>query len=60
MIEPVLPARKRLGRPRTTALREVINAILYVLHSGGPCGLLPKDFRPAGTLYWYFVAREEP
>ena len=29
VIAPYLPARKRVGRPRTTDLREVLNAILY-------------------------------
>ena len=34
VIEPHMPAPKALGRPRTTDLREVVNAILYVLRSG--------------------------
>lgn len=28
LIEPLLPERRRLGRPRTTDLREVMNALL--------------------------------
>ena len=36
LIEPLLRARRRLGRPRTKALREMINAILDVLSSGCP------------------------
>ena len=34
VLEPLLPRAKALGRPRTTALREVVNAILYLLRSG--------------------------
>jgi transposase len=38
LIEPMLPAVKRGGRRRTTALREVLNAILYLLRTGCPMG----------------------
>ncbi len=34
LIAPHLPARKRQGRPRTTDLREVLTAILYVARTG--------------------------
>lgn len=34
LIEPFLPAPKPGGRPRTTDLREVLNAIFYVLRTG--------------------------
>jgi putative transposase len=35
-------------------MREVVNAILYVLRSGCAWQLLPHDFPPAGTVYGYF------
>ena len=54
LIEPLLPAPKRAGRPRTTMLREVVNAILYLLRSGCPWRMLPKDFPPKSTVYGYF------
>jgi len=54
LIEPFLPAPRHGGRPRTTALREVVNAILYLLRSGCPWRLLPKDFPPRSTVYGYF------
>ena len=44
------------SRPRTTDLREVVNAILYVLRSGCPWRLLPKDFPPRSTVQRYFAA----
>ncbi|HYQ92093.1 MAG TPA: IS5 family transposase [Candidatus Competibacteraceae bacterium] len=44
MLEPLLPAAKPGGRPRTRGLREVVNAILYVLRSGCQWWLLPTDF----------------
>ena len=50
-----MPPPKTLGRPRTTALRDVINAILYLLRSGCPWRLLPKDFPPRSTVQRYFA-----
>lgn len=53
-IEPLLPEPRRLGRPRTTDLREVVNAIVYMASSGCQWSLLPKDFPPASTVQRYF------
>ena len=41
VIAPHLPARKRHGRPRTTDLREVLNAILYMARTGCQWRMLP-------------------
>jgi putative transposase len=54
ILEPLLPPPPGGGRPRTTDLREVLNAILYVLRSGCAWDLLPHDFPPSGTVYDYF------
>lgn len=54
LLERLLPARKRLGRPRETDFREVINAILYLLRTGCQWAMLPGDFPPSGTVYGYF------
>ena len=54
LIAPLLPAPQPGGRPRTTALREVFNAILYLLRTGCPWRMLPKDFPPKSTVYGYF------
>ena len=35
-------------------MREVVNAILYVLRTGCAWHLLPHDFPPSGTVYDYF------
>jgi putative transposase len=56
LIQPFLPASAHLGRKRSTDLREVANAILYVLRSGGAWRLLPHDFPPWQTVYRYFRA----
>ena len=49
----LMPAAKRGGRPRTTDMREVVNAIFYVLRGGCQWRLLPKDFPPHQTVYHY-------
>jgi putative transposase len=47
----VLPT---VGAPRTTNLREVLNAIFYQLRTGCHWRLLPPDFPPEGTVRDYF------
>lgn len=54
LIAPMLPPPSRLGRPRKTDLREVVNALLYMASSGGAWRLLPKDFPPFSTVQKYF------
>lgn len=56
LIAPHLPAPRALGRPRTTCLREVINAIFYMLRAGCPWRLLPREFPPRSTVQRYFYA----
>ena len=54
LIEPHLPAAKRLGRPRATELRAVLDAILYIARTGCQWRMLPKDFPPFTTVQGYF------
>src|SRR5207245_7482793 len=54
ILGPLLPPPPGGGRPRTTDLREVLNAILYVLRTGCAWDLLPHDFPPSGTVFGYF------
>ena len=42
------------GRPKTTDLREVVNAIYYQLRTGCQWRLLPHEFPPEGTVRRYF------
>jgi len=53
-IEPLLPAPKGHGRPRTHDLREILNAVFYLLKTGCQWRLLPHDFPRWPTVYWYF------
>lgn len=43
-VGPMIPPAKRGGRPRDVYVREVLNAILYVLSTGCQWQALPKDF----------------
>ena len=48
-IETLLPLLKQLGRPRTAPMRQVVNAMLYLLTTGCQWRLLPKEFPPFST-----------
>ena len=50
----MIPKQGRLGRPRQTDLREVFNAIEYVLATGCQWRALPRDFPPHSTVMKYF------
>jgi putative transposase len=54
MIAPLLPPAKPGGRPRSTNLREVLNALSYWLRTGGAWHLLPHDVPPWQTVYHYW------
>jgi len=56
LIMVLLPAAKQLGRPRTTDLREVVNAIFYMARTGCQWRMLPKEFPPRSTIQRYFYA----
>lgn len=50
------PKPSKLGRPRKHDLREVLNAIFYVVKTACQWRNLPRDFAPWGTVYSYFRA----
>jgi transposase len=56
MIEPRLPAPRRLGRPRKTALLAVVNALFYIARTGCQWRMLPGDFPHYSTVQRYFYA----
>ena len=53
-LELHVPGSSKRGRPKTHSSREVLNAIFYVLKSGCAWRLLPRDFPPWETVYWWF------
>lgn len=55
LIRPHLPDACETGRPRAWPMREIINAIFYVLRGGITWRLLPSDFPPWPTVYRWFA-----
>ena len=53
-IEEYIPAANHRGRPKIHAPREILNALFYVLKSGCPWRLLPREFPPWRTVYHWF------
>lgn len=56
LIAPLMPPHKTTGRPRTTRLRDVFDAILYIATTGCQWRMLPNDFPPVSTVRGYFYA----
>jgi putative transposase len=55
ILEPLVPASKYGGRPRTVDMREIINTILYLNRTGCQWDMLPHDLLPKSTVYEYFA-----
>jgi transposase len=53
VIEPLVPDAKPGGRERKADKRELVEAILYALRSGCSWRMLPHDFPPWQTVYYY-------
>jgi transposase len=53
LIEPHIPVYPG-GRPRKTNMRDVVDAIFYILRTGCQWRYLPKDFPPRSTVWKYF------
>jgi transposase len=53
LVEPLIPVYPG-GRPRTTPMRDVLDAIFYQLRTGCQWEYLPKDFPPKSTVWGYF------
>jgi transposase len=54
IIAEYIPAPLPNGRPPKWERREIVDAILYVLKTGCPWNMVPHDFPPYSTVFWYF------
>ena len=55
LIAPLLPQRKSIrGRPRTWTLRDIVDAILYIVRSGCSWRMMPHDLPPWQTVFGYY------
>ena len=60
IIAPLLPPVRNTGRPRRWPMRELMNAIFYVLRSGCPWRMVPANFAPSSTVYrWFLRLRDD-
>jgi putative transposase len=50
----LIPTAKPGGRPRSLEMRQVINAILYIVVSGAQWRMLPTDYPKWQSVYYYF------
>ena len=55
LVVPLIPPAKRGGRRREVNVREVINAIFYVLSIGCQWQALPRGLPPKSTAHYYFI-----
>jgi putative transposase len=55
VLAPLLPPPAKTGRRRAWPMREMLNAVFYVLRSGCPWRLLPEHFPPHQTTCRWFV-----
>ena len=53
LVEPLIPPAKRGGGKRTVAMREVVNALMYVLSTGCQWRAIPKDLPARSTVHGY-------
>jgi len=53
LLEPLLPQDNGIGSPRSVQLREVVNALMYVVDNGIKWRAMPHDFPAWQTVYGY-------
>jgi putative transposase len=54
LLETMLPPAEQFGRRRTVDLREIFNALCYLNRAGCQWRMLPAEFPPWQTVYYYF------
>lgn len=54
LVQPALRGNGTWGRPREVDLREVVNALLYLLRTGCPWRYLPREFPKRSAVRYYF------
>ena len=55
ILHPFLPSEADCGRKRAHPMREIVNAICYVLRGGIAWRLMPDGFPPWRTVYRWFA-----
>lgn len=55
LIKGLIPVARSSGRPRTTSMRQIMNAVFYITRTGCAWRYLPGEFPPWQTVYDYFT-----
>jgi putative transposase len=50
----LIPPAKPGGRPRSVDMRQVLNGLFYLVRTGCAWRMLPKEYPPKDTVYYYF------
>jgi len=50
----LIPPAKPGGRPRSVDMRQVLNGLFYLARTGCAWRMLPKEYPPKDTVYYYF------
>jgi putative transposase len=50
----LVPPAKPGGRPRKVDMRQVLNGLFYIARTGCAWRMLPKEYPPRDTIYYYF------
>lgn len=53
-IARLVPPAKPGGRPREVDMRQVLNGLFYIARTGCAWRMLPKEYPPKDTVYYYF------
>ena len=53
-ISRLVPPAKPGGRPRSVDMRQVLNGLFYLGRTGCAWRMLPKEYPPKDTVYYYF------
>jgi putative transposase len=54
-IARLIPSAKEGGRPREVDMRSLVNGIFYLVRTGCAWRMLPKEYPPWQTVYYYFA-----
>ncbi len=54
ILEPSLASTEKRGRPPKRTLRQVADAVFYLLRSGCSWRMLPREYPPWRSVYYHF------
>ena len=58
-IAPILEGARKITKPRTLDLYDILNGLLYIVHTGCQWRALPKDYPKWRSIHRYFLIWSE-